>query len=247
MAPHAVPARPQRARVTFFDTLRGLTIISMVLFHACYDLAYLAGVALPWFTGTLFQTVWRSSISWTFLFLAGWMTRFSRNNVRRAAIYAVAAILVFVATSLAGVDTAVNFGIIFCMAASTALYALLEPVLKRIPAPVGIVASLALFALTYGLPAVRYPITGFAWLGFPGPTFRSGDYYPLMPFGFMYLTGAFVGRFVEERLAARGAEAYPRWMLRDWCPPLTAIGRASLIIYLVHQPVLLVLTELIVR
>ena len=95
-------------RIAFFDTVRGFTVCSMVLFHLSYDLAYLYGVSLPWFTGTAFQAVWRASISWTFLFLAGWMTSFSRSNVKRALVYAGAALLVFAVTSLAAVDTAVN-------------------------------------------------------------------------------------------------------------------------------------------
>lgn len=49
-------------RIAVFDTLRGLTIISMVLFHATYDIAYIYGVALPWFTTGPFQNIWRCSI-----------------------------------------------------------------------------------------------------------------------------------------------------------------------------------------
>ena len=37
-------------RITIFDTVRGFTMISMAGFHACYDLAYLYGWDMPWFT-----------------------------------------------------------------------------------------------------------------------------------------------------------------------------------------------------
>ena len=235
----AATARTRR-RVTLFDTLRGFTIISMVAFHACYDLAYLEGFAMPWFTGTLFQAVWRASISWTFLLLAGWMTCFSRNNVRRGLIYGVAALVVWIATSLAGVDTSVSFGILFCMAASTLIVGALAPLFDRVPSAWGLVISLALFALTYSVPLTRYPVEGLAWLGLPSPSFASGDYYPLMPFFFMYLAGRFVARLADEHWP----DGYPAWMYRDWMPPLTAVGHASLVIYLVHQPILLLLTEL---
>ena len=53
-------------RITIFDTVRGFTMISMAGFHACYDLAYLYGWDMPWFTQTVFQDVWRASISWVF-------------------------------------------------------------------------------------------------------------------------------------------------------------------------------------
>ena len=35
--------RAARERITLFDTLRGFTIISMVAFHACYDLGLYRG------------------------------------------------------------------------------------------------------------------------------------------------------------------------------------------------------------
>ncbi len=53
-------------RITIFDTVRGFTMISMAGFHACYDLAYLYDWDMPWFTQTVFQDIWRASISWVF-------------------------------------------------------------------------------------------------------------------------------------------------------------------------------------
>lgn len=105
-------------RVRFFDSLRGLSVLSMVGFHLCYDLRYLAGLSLPWFQGT-FQNIWRATISWVFLFLAGVMSSYSRNNYRRAAKYGLFAFAIFAVTTIAAVDDAISFGIIFCMAACT--------------------------------------------------------------------------------------------------------------------------------
>lgn len=231
---HRAPARP---RIVFFDTLRGLTIISMVAFHAAYDAAYLYGPPLPWFTDPIVQNAWRISISWVFLLLAGWMTQFSRDNLHRGIRYAIAALVVYVATSIASVDTAVSFGILFCMAASTLAYCALRPLLDRAHPATGLAISLSLFALTYSVPSARYGIEGLAWLGFPSPAFASGDYYPLLPYCFMYLAGMFAGRWFERRHKA----GYPRWMTVDILLPLTRIGQLSLPIYLLHQPALIAL------
>ncbi len=233
---------PRRDRVHAIDVLRGLIIASMVAFHACYDLAYLSGVSMPWFTGTIFQDIWRASISWTFLILAGAMTEFSRNNLKRAALYGACALVVFAATSLAGVDTAVNFGILFCMAASTAICAVARRPLGRISPMIGLTASLVLFAATYHLPLGTYQVQGLAWLGFPSPSFASGDYYPLLPYLSMYLAGMFAQRLYLDSRRSRGLSDYPDWAYSDFCPPLGLLGRHSLAIYLIHQPVLLVLT-----
>ena len=231
------PANPPAAahrRVIFLDELRGFTVISMVLFHASYDLAYIHGIPMPWFTNGIFQDVWRASISWTFLALAGWMTAFSRSNLKRAGVYGCCALAVWAATTIAAVDTPVNYGILFCMAASTLLYALIEKPLGHIDPIAGMVCSLAIFALTWSVPRTVYDVEHLAWLGFPSPTFASGDYYPLVPFAFMYLAGAFAVR-VHKRY---GQGRYPAFMMRSHCQALSFVGRHSLLIYLVHQPII---------
>ena len=109
----------------------------------------------------------RASISWVFLFIAGWMCTLSRNNIKRAAKYALAALVVWLATTLVSVDDSVNFGIIYCMAACTGIVALTDPVLKKISARWGMSLCLLLFALTWSIPKTIYPVPYLAWLGFP--------------------------------------------------------------------------------
>ena len=115
-----------RRRIHLIDDIRGITIISMVAFHISYDLAYLYGLPMAWFTIGPLQDIWRCSISWTFLFIAGWSTSFSRSNLKRGCLYTAMALLVWLATTVASVDTPVNYGILFCMGASTFLYCCVE-------------------------------------------------------------------------------------------------------------------------
>lgn len=242
-----------------FDVVRGAAVVSMVGFHLCYDLAYLKGsVGLAWFAPPL-QDIWRASISWTFLLVAGAMCSYSRNNLRRAGRYLVVAIAIYVVTSMAGVDVPISFGIIYCMGIST----LMAWVFRRVGlAPttprgcvIGAVLLAALFVLclgvpsatfglaTFGGPALRLPhelyVSGhLSWLGFPGPNFSSGDYYPPLPFSLLFLVGACLGR--HGRLTST-----PKW-LRVWhCRPLEWVGRHALEIYILHQPLLLVATGLL--
>lgn len=122
---------------------------------------------------------------------------FLRNNIKRAAKYALAALVVWLATTLVSVDDSVNFGIIYCMAACTGIVALTDPVLKKISARWGMPLCLVLFALTWSIPKTIYPVPYLAWLGFPSPGFVSGDYYPIIPFIFMYLAGYFAAHIAQ--------------------------------------------------
>lgn len=68
----------------------------------------------------------------------------------------------------------------------------------------------------------------FGWI-YEG--FVSTDYFPLLPWIFVFLLGTWAGKYIKEgRL--------PRWFYEAKCPPLAGVGRHSLLIYMLHQPVL---------
>ena len=223
----------------------------MVLFHLCYDLRFVYGYDLDWFAPP-FQDIWRASISWTFLFVAGCMCSFSRNNIRRGLRYFAAALAVWVATSLVAVDTPISFGIIFCMGASTLLEGLLERAGVRISGWKVASVLFALFLVLRGVPHGYVGMAGlrlalprslyssplFSFLGLPGPGFASGDYYPIVPFTLMYLTGVAIGRRWHDT-------DYPAVLKSLSCPPLAWVGRHALPIYLIHQPLMIGMLELI--
>ena len=246
-----VEAPSTSGRMALFDVVRGFSVVSMVLFHLCYDLRYIYGLPLGFFQPP-FQDIWRASISWTFLFVAGCMCSFSRNNLRRSMRYLGVAFAVFVVTTFAAVDTPINFGIIFCMGASTLLYALLD---RMGCAPRGWAVAGLLFVLFLvargvprgyvgigpfeaALPRWLYGTQALAFLGLPGPGFASGDYYPMIPFTLMYLTGASIGNMWHET-------SFPNWFQNIECAPLQAIGRHALPIYVLHQPLIIGALELL--
>jgi uncharacterized membrane protein len=155
-------------------------------------------------------------------------------------------------TSLAAVDIPISFGIIFCIGAST----LLDSVLSKLRiVPKSILATLIFLVLFYvtfatsrgylqigreqiDLPRALYESGLLDWLGFPSPWFSSGDYYPLLPYFFMYAAGISFGRFMKTR-------SYPQWFVGLKCRPLEFFGRHSLAVYIIHQPLLLGLAYLL--
>lgn len=127
-------ARPAgRRRIHGYDVIRGFSVVSMVGFHLCYDLAFIEGVSLPWFRPP-FQDVWRASISWTFLLVAGMMCSHSRSNLRRAMRYLGVAAAIYVVTLVTAVDTPISYGIIYCMGVSTLVAWLLGALLDKVGA-----------------------------------------------------------------------------------------------------------------
>jgi len=236
-------------RIGIFDVVRGFSVVSMVCFHACYDLVYLRGASLPFLSGFVIDA-WRASISWTFLFVSGCMCVLVREggNLTRALRYALVAVGIFVVTSVAAVDVPISFGVMYCIAACTLTYVVLD---RLGLAPRGCVAALVLFTcflvllglprgyvgigdVNAHLPRELYATPWLSWLGLPGPQFASGDYYPLLPYLLVYLSGAAMCSWWRQA-------GFPDWAADAKVGPLATIGRHSMAVYLVHQPVLIAL------
>ena len=77
-------------------------------------------------------------------------------------------------------------------------------------------------------------------LGFPGPAFRSGDYFPLLPWFCLYLCGYFLLPLLQR-------SAHWRKLAALRCAPLGWVGRRSLWIYMLHQPLCMGLAWLLFR
>ena len=82
------------------------------------------------------------------------------------------------------------------------------------------------------LPAGLYRFRILAPLGFPDPGFRTSDYFPLLPWVLLFLCGWFLGRLFQRS---------PRWqrLAETKIPILSALGRNTIWIYMLHQPVLM--------
>ncbi|QWT17002.1 DUF1624 domain-containing protein [Collinsella sp. zg1085] len=225
------------SRIPLIDSVRGITMLSMLLFHTAYDLVYICGYSLPFFENPYIQDVWRASISWTFLLIAGSMALCSRNNFKRAIRYAAVSLLLWVVTSIAALDTPISFGIMFCMAASTLIIVPLAPLIKTLrhkQAGICFVVVLIIFACCLPIPYTYYEVAGLSWLGFPDASFSSGDYYPLIPYSLMYGAGALLWHALQKPLTTH----FPEILTFNPLPFLAKLGTRSLLIYVFHQPII---------
>lgn len=230
---------PQR-RYLFLDELRGFSLLSMIVYHLCWNLDNLMHIELSWYD-TFGARIWQFSICGVFLLLAGLCIHFTRRLVRHTLLLAGCALLISLVTWFTGTQTLVVFGILHCMTLCFLCYFLLRPILSRISPIFGLTLCLFLFLLTYRLPyhylgfgpmqiALPDKWYAFYWLspiGLLSPDFYSSDYFPLFPNLFLFLAGYFLGFF-----------SLPEWMRRSHCRPLAWLGQHSLFLYLIHQPIL---------
>ena len=226
------------------DALRGLALLNMLAYHALYDWVYVFGHTGGWYNVSAPGChLWQQYICWSFILLSGFSLPLARRPVRNGLLVAACAVLLTVATVLFLPSESIWFGVLHLNAAAVLLTCLVRPLLQRIPAKAGLAASAALFALTNqlpqgfigfeglrlcALPAGLYRANLF-WLGLPDLTrFSSADYFPLLPWVFLFWCGVFLSRLWHP---GRGE---PPAALQ----PLCAIGRNTLPVYMLHQPVL---------
>ena len=221
----------------------------MVAFHLVYDLVYIFEVNCSWFQGT-WGDLWQLSIGWSFVFIAGCSASLSHSCSQRACKLAIVAAAITCVTAIVHVDIPIYFGVIHCLALSTAILSVAKTALDRLPAVPTMLACLIVAVATSDLsdgylgiagiasvrlPAFLYEIDAISFIGFPGPHFASGDYFPLLPYLPLFLSGYLGFRHLVQCGRANGV------LTKDPVPPLAFIGRHSLGIYLVHQIVLLVI------
>lgn len=104
-------------------------------------------------------------------------------------------------------------GILHLLAACILLYTLLEKLRVTFPA----VLLGAFLLLFFGVTE---------W-----PQWPSADYFPLVPWAFVFFFGVWLGEPIRKR-------EFPAWFYRAKVPLFPTIGRHTLVIYLAHQPVL---------
>lgn len=238
-----------KKRWSLLDALRGLALVNMICYHGLWDLVYLKGMDLPWYE-SFGAFCWQQGICWTFILLSGFCWSMSRNQLKHGAIVTVCGFVVMAATIAMGPDTAVWFGVLTLQGSAALLTIPMDKLLRRIPPVLGLFLCALLFALTrwvirggvgipglftLPLPAGLYRNLFTAYLGFPQYGFYSTDYFPLVPWLFLYWCGYFLYQGTKDHLPD---------LLKTEVPVLGWMGRHSLTIYLLHQPVLYALTML---
>ena len=242
----------ENRREHLIDALRGAAVLSMVLFHFCYDVFVIGGRDPGWYErGPVF--LWQQSICWTFILVAGYVWRRGKKTaLRRGLLLNALGALITLVTYLAVPAEAVWFGILSFLGCAALLLLPLDKALDRLPPALGLAGAALLFALLrrladgwIGLDPLRLQVPAelsafkpLTLLGLPYPGFQSGDYFPLLPWFCLYLCGYFL-----EPLLRRS----PRWgrIAGTRLEPLGWVGRKSLWIYLLHQPLCLALAKLL--
>ncbi len=239
-------------RYDLIDSLRGLSVISMIGFHACWLISYFGlGISSQTLFGTAF-TVWERSICMSFILIAGFSFSLGRDHLKSGLIIFGLGAAITAVTCLFLPDIRIIFGILTFIGTSILL---MIPVDKKTERSLSWTMSrkililaiiMVLFVLTYNinkgyigfapdmalvLPKGLYRGYVATFFGFMDPGFYSSDYFSLIPWFFLYVFGYFLHKTV---IGSRFESVIQKGRI----PGINIIGRHSLVIYILHPIIL---------
>lgn len=246
-------------RVHLIDELRGFAIICMVVYHLFYDLVAIFNVNILLFYSPFIQTLVPIFV-FIFVFISGTASAYSKNNLVRGLKCFALGMLMTAFTYFFMRDQLIVFGILHMLGTSMMLYGIYEiavrhfkrkyapaksPQKKRQQYCLVIIIGIIFFLLTYNvadgylgigsllkvkLPEEIYNLGFLFPLGFVSSNFFSSDYFALLPWFFCFAAGTGFGKLLKQG-------NMPRFLYKSHLKPLAFIGRNTLIIYILHQPV----------
>ena len=231
-----------RRRIELIDALRGLSVVLMVIHHLLYNIWQFMNGPAWLFTNPVFDIL-HYFFAGLFIFLSGVSSRFSRDNIKRGAIVIIFAIIITYVT-VRVINMPIWFGILHLLGFSMLFYGLTNKLWNIIPkfiAPfiyvAAVVFSIILLSNNHLTSDTVWVRDGLWILGWHQVGYISRDYFPILPWIFVFLLGTWAGWFVRERKLPPRFYSYK-------VPFFPAVGRKALIIYLLHQPILYVLVML---
>lgn len=234
------------------DLLRGLAVVGMIIYHLFYDLDFFGVLGLPgnstaWY---IFPRV----VAGIFIFLVGVSLYISysrsrnemsqkelwRKYLKRGVKIFLYGLLISAVTWLFLPQSFIVFGVLHFIGVSIILgYIILRSGIDQ-----EILYTLASGFVLGGflLRRIEVGFTWLMWLGITPESFQSLDFFPVFPWFGVVLLGIYMGRrfysSAERNFSIRGASG----RLSDF---FTFLGRNSLEIYFIHQPVLIGLIYLL--
>ncbi|MDK2801767.1 MAG: DUF1624 domain-containing protein [Oscillospiraceae bacterium] len=232
-------------RIFLIDQIRGFTLIIMILYHAFYDIIFIFNLDRN-FLFLPFINIIPDIIGGTFIFISGFSCQLSKNNFKRGFITLFLGISITAVTYVFIPQQVITFGILHFLGFSMIIYSILKKFVNRINFFIAFPILIFLFISTYNISSGLIGIENFFSFkvplylsenpflfpfGFISNTFSSSDYYPVFPWIFIFFFGA---HFAKQMLS----KTVPKFMYKRPLPILSKISSYSIVIYIIHQPIL---------
>ena len=228
------------ARIAEVDFTRGFGIIMMLVSNFVTDLQYFYNYSAY----EMFWQVFATITAGIFLLIVGISLNLSYSKdkniwkfVKRGALIFAIGLIITAATWIFVPQDFIIFGILHLIGLSIVISYPFLRLDKKFALVAGLVFIVIGFVITKIIASNNY----FMGLGFTTANFSSVDYFPIFP----WLGLVFVGLFLGKWLYPEGKRLFELPDIK-FAKPISFLGKHSLAIYLIHQPIFLGLLTLII-
>lgn len=223
-------------RIQIIDLSRGIVLILMILFNYSITLNYFQVISLP--STFIYWLILPSLIGGTFILLSGMSAYASyknkeKNFTKRYFIRGFKltgfAILITLFTFIFVPQGTVYFGILHLFAITSFIVPFLIKYDK-----INLILGLIFVIFGVFLQLTQFDFPYLTWLGFMPKNFFTFDYFPLMPWLGVIMLGIYFGKHTFKKTI----DIHFKGKLSNI---FTFLGKHSLTIYLIHQPLLIML------
>ena len=226
-------------RIWELDFLRGIALVLMIYFHIIYDLKDLFNINMDQYNmayniGINFAIGRMAAI--LFMLISGISCYLSRNNVKRGLKVLGLAMIITIVTHLYDPNQGIKFGILHLLGTSMLLF----PLLRKLNVYYLFTLATVLIFIQYYTSRMIVTFDYLFMFGITSNTFISSDYYPLVPWLGIFIYGILLGKLLyNQRRSIFNFTAADNI--------LSKTGSHTLIIYFIHQPIIIAVLTIITR
>lgn len=237
----------KKDRVVVLDEFRGIAVVLMVIYHVLYSLEFIFGYNLGFHLLTNPFTVYlQRIIGCMFVFISGVSSGLSSNyhiNFKNGVKVGIISILITIVTKIIIPEELIVFGVLHFLSVMMLAVALFRYCNKKhhktrffhmILSGTFAILFIACYNIGESYSNTSHSLL-ISILGFPAKNFYSADYYPILPWGFLFLSGFNLSESIKK---FNKLKIFRLMSNHSW---LSYIGENSLVVYIVHQPIIIVI------
>ncbi len=237
-------------RIHLLDALRGISVSAMVVYHFFWDLGYFRFIELENITRGL-PLLFAQCIGASFIIISGISLKlashsnnFSTKFLKRLLVLTLICLSITSITFYVDKKSFIFFGILHFLLTCSLLGLVLLKVKNN-----NFIFLLFVFSFLLSMSKVTFELPIYlSWIGFNRDVPITNDFYPLFPWVSFYLFGLWIYEPLRNYLTNKNksSKIYSE-KITIYYNGLQFLGRNSLIIYILHQPIFFSLFLILIR
>ena len=238
-------------RIHLLDVLRGASVLAMIVYHFFWDLGFFGFIKLESMTQG-FPLLIAQCIGGCFIIISGISSKLASSSsdfimkfLKRLGLLVSICLLITSVTFFLDNKSFIYFGILHFLAACSIVGFFLAKIKSSY-----VLFIFFVFCLLLSMSNIAFDLPGYySWLGFNLEVPITNDFYPLFPWISFYFFGLWVCKPVTGYMMNKNEnkKIYDEENFNIVFRGLKFLGRNSLMIYILHQPIFFSLFLIFIR